>query len=200
MRQIAYMLIGVLAGFILAGAIFMVTRLPGGEPIALQPSPTKAPIEVHVIGEVVRPGLYTLPEGSRVQDAIDAAGGLLAGMDTNSLNLAAKVEDGQQLKIGNVTTLAGASGTNPATGAPFSVLPTQPGLNPTNPSGDLIDINTASADELATLPGIGPTTAQNIINYRDQHGDFGTIEDIMNVPGIGPSTFDAIQDLITTGQ
>src|SRR5512143_2323489 len=117
MRQIAYMLIGVLAGFILAGAIFIVARLPSGKPIALEPSPTKAPIEVHVIGAVVRPGLYTLPEGSRVQDAIDAAGGLLSETDANSINLAAKVEDGQQLQIGSGTGVV-AGPTAPG-GAPF---------------------------------------------------------------------------------
>ena len=195
MRQIAYMLIGVLAGFILAGAIFIVTRLPAGQPIALEPSPTKVPIEVHVVGAVVRPGVYSLPEGSRVQDAIDAAGGLLSEVDASSINLAAKVEDGQQLQIGP----GGAVSASPTKvgGAPFSVVPTQPGTDTS--SGDLIDINTASLDELESLPGIGPTTAQNIIAYRNAHGPFQQIEDILNVPGIGPSTFDSIQDLITAG-
>jgi len=191
------MLIGVLAGFILAGAIFLVTRLPAGEPIALEPVPTKVPIEVHVIGEVVRPGVYSLPEGSRVQDAIDAAGGLLSGTNVNDINLAAKLEDGQQLKIGNITSVAGSA--TQQGGSPFTVVPTQTGGGGSN-SGDLVNINTASASELESLPGIGPTAAQNIINYRNQHGPFAQIEDIMNVSGIGPSTFDAIQDLITTGQ
>lgn len=194
MRQIAYMLVGVLVGFILAGAVFIVTRLPAGKPIALEPVPTKVPIEVHVIGEVVRPGIYKLPEGSRVQDAIDAAGGLLAETDTNAINLAAKLEDGQQLKIGNV---AAVQQTPQGGGPPFSVVPTQPGGGP---SGDLVNINTASLADLESLPGIGATTAQNIINYRNQHGPFAQIEDIMSVPGIGLSTFDAIQDLITVGQ
>src|SRR5512143_3157803 len=166
MRQIAYMLIGVLAGFILAGAIFIVTRLPSGEPIALEPVPTKVPIEVHVVGAVVRPGLYKLPEGSRVQDAIDAAGGLLSETDANSLNLAAKVEDGQQLQIGSGTGLAAPAGPTQPGGSPFTVITTPTPQGGSNPSGDLIDINTASLSELESLPGIGPTTAQNIINYR----------------------------------
>jgi competence protein ComEA len=198
MRQIAYMLIGVLAGFILAGAIFIVISMPAGKPIALEPSPTKAPIEVHVVGAVVRPGLYSLPEGSRVQDAIDAAGGLLSETDANSINLAAKVEDGQQLQIGNVSASAAAGPAQPG-GSPFTVVRTPTPQGGDNSSGDLIDINIASLSELESLPGIGPTTAQNIINYRNQHGPFEAIEDIMNVPGIGPSTFDAIQDLITVG-
>jgi competence protein ComEA len=200
MRQIAYMLVGVLAGFILAGAIFIVISMPSGKPIALEPSPTKAPIEVHVVGAVVRPGLYSLPEGSRIQDAIDAAGGLLSQTDANSINLAAKVEDGQQLQIGSGAGLAvPAPGGTPKPGSPFTVIATSTPQGGSNPSGDLIDINTASLAELQSLPGIGPTTAQNIINYRNQHGPFQQIEDIMNVPGIGPTTFDAIQDLITVG-
>jgi competence protein ComEA len=194
MRQIAYMLVGLLAGFILAGGGFILISMPSGKPIALLPAPTKAPIEVHVVGAVVRPGLYSLPEGSRIQDAIDAAGGLLSQSDANSINLAAKVEDGQQLEIGNGAGVAAPAGGTAKPGAPFTVIATQPSGGTS--SGDQIDINSASLAELETLPGIGPTTAQNIINYRTQHGAFAQIEDIMNVPGIGPSTFDAIQDLI----
>ncbi len=78
MKQIAYVLIGLMVGFILAGALFLVTRIPEGSPIALEPSPTKVLIQVQVLGGVVRPGVYSFPEGSRVQDAIAAAGGLLA--------------------------------------------------------------------------------------------------------------------------
>jgi competence protein ComEA len=190
MRQIAYVLIGILVGFILAGALLVVTRLPGGQPITLDPSPTKIPIEVHVVGAVVRPGVYALSEGSRVQDAITAAGGLLTSVDSSGLNLAAKLEDGQQLTI---PSQAGA-GATPEGGAPFTVVPT---VGASTPTGDLININTASVEELDALPGIGPTTAQNIVDYRTQHGPFQHIEDIMNVPGIGPATFDSIQNLIT---
>jgi competence protein ComEA len=193
MKQIAYVLVGVMIGFILAGGIFIVTRLPSGKPIALMPSPTKQPIEVHVVGGVVRPGVYSLPTGSRVQDAVDAAGGLLAETDASSINLAAKVEDGEQVQIPG-----GNGATNGSQGsAPFSVLPTvgAPGVSP-----DLVDINIATVDELDALPGIGPTTAQNIVDYRDANGPFTQIEDIMNVPGVGPSTFDSIKGLITVGQ
>jgi len=79
--------------------------------------------------------------------------------------------------------------------APFRVLP---GTSPTaTPSADLLDINTATVEELASLPGIGPTTAQRIVDYRTENGPFARIEDIMNVAGVGPATFDSIQDLIT---
>lgn len=197
MKQVAYLMAGVLIGFILAGAIFIVTRLPGGQPVALEPVPTKAPIEVHVVGDVVRPGVYELPEGSRVKDAIDAAGGLLAAADVSSLNLAARLEDGEQLQVG--TGSAGAAASSSASGnaaAPFSVISTP---TPSGSSADLLDINTATVDELDQLPDIGPTVAQNIVNYREENGPFSTIEDIMNVPGIGPATFDGLKDLITTG-
>ncbi len=195
MRQIAYVMIGVLVGFILAGSVFLVTRLPAGKPIALEPAPTKAPIEVHVVGGVVHPGVYKLPDGSRVQDAIDAAGGLLSDANTSAINLAAKLEDGQQVQIGG-----GAGAGTPSAGGtsvPFTVIQT-PDTGGSN--GDLVDLNTATLAQLESLPGIGPTTAQSIIDYRDQNGPFVQIEDIMNVPGIGPSTFNSIQDLITVGQ
>jgi competence protein ComEA len=190
MRQIAYVMIGVLVGFILAGSVFLVTRMPAGKPIALEAAPTKAPLEVHVVGAVVRPGVYTLPQGSRVQDAIDAAGGLLAGAQPNTINLAAKLEDGQQVQIGGT----GAASPGAQSGSPFSVVPTV-GSSQCDPN--LIDINNASIGDLETLPGIGQTFAQSIIDYRDQNGPFQQIEDITNVPGIGATRFEAIRDQIT---
>ena len=99
MKNALYVLLGVMAGFVLAGSLVFVSRAPEGEPIVLQPAPTKAPIAVHVIGAVPRPGLYEFAEGARMQDAIDAAGGLLASANVDALNLAALLEDGQQLNI-----------------------------------------------------------------------------------------------------
>ena len=191
MKQIAYVLVGILVGFILAGSVFIVTRLPAGKAITLAPSPTKAPIEVQVIGGVVRPGVYELPQGSRVQDAVDAAGGLLADTNAGAINLVAKVDDGEQVVIPGG---GGSSSPVQPGGSPFSVVPT---VGVPTTSADLVNINTATVDQLDTLPGIGPTTAQNIVDYRNQHGLFSQIEDIMNVPGIGPATFDVIKDLIS---
>ncbi len=189
MKQIAYVFVGLLAGFMLAGALLLVTRLPEGKPIALEPPPTKAPIEVQVTGAVLRPGVYAFAEGSRVQDAITAAGGFLAEADSSAINLAAKLDDSQQL---NIPYQAGAQpGSSPS--APFLVVPT----STAGPVGNLININTASKDELESLPGIGSTLAQRIVDYRTQHGPFQNIEDIMNVSGIGINTFDNIKNLIT---
>ncbi len=200
MKNILYVLIGLMAGFVLAAILLVVTRLPGGQPVTLEPAPTQAPIVIQIIGEVVKPGVYTLPDGSRVQDAVDAAGGLLADADSNSVNLAARLEDGQQI---NIPSQSGSmserrSSTVPlATSAPFTVVST---LTPTAvSSASLININTATLQQLDALPRIGPVTAQSIVTYRQQHGPFQHIEDIMNVPGIGPVTFDNIQNLITVG-
>jgi competence protein ComEA len=191
MKSFVYVLVGLLAGFLLAGALFLVTRLPAGRPVALQPAPTQAPIEVHVIGAVLRPGVYLFTDGSRVQDAITAAGGLTTDANTEGINLAAKLEDGQQL---NIPGGGGVANTAPQATAAFRVLT---GAATATPSTELININTASATELEALPGIGPTLAQRIVDYRTQHGPFQTIEDIMNVAGIGPAVFDQIQGLIT---
>lgn len=206
MKNVLYILIGVMAGFVLAGVLVFVSRAPAGEPIVLQPAPTKAPIAVHVIGAVPRPGLYEFAEGARVQDAIDAAGGLLAQASVEALNLAAPLEDGKQLIIPY------KDGTQVVTGAEGDVeLPTseEPSVLPpaessiegeapvTGPNTELVNINTATLDELNSLPGIGPTLAQRIIDYRTENGNFSTIEDLMNVSGIGVSTFEDIKDLIT---
>ena len=182
---------GILMGLLLAGILFLVIRLPAGKPIELLPAPTEAPIGVHVIGAVPRPGLYELPEDSRVQDAVDAAGGLLSQADPDQINLAAILEDGQQIDVPYVS------------GQESSGLPELPGQNgiPNQPAeaGDLLNINTATLDELDNLPGIGPTTAQNILDYRNENGPFAQIDDLLNVPGVGLTTFENIKDMITVG-
>jgi competence protein ComEA len=191
MKTAVQVLVGVLMGFLLAGVVLLVARMPAGKPVTLEAPPTKVPIEVHVIGAVLRPGVYLFSEGSRVQDAVAAAGGLTDQADLNSLNLAAKLTDGQQLNIPN----SGGAGAGPQPTAQFEVLPGD--ITPTASAANLININTASSTELQTLPGIGPATAEQIIRYRTEHGPFQQIEDIMNVAGIGPATFDSIQTLIT---
>ncbi len=117
------------------------------------------------------------------------------------MNLAARVEDGQQIDVPyqsgagpSSSSSLPPSNSNPF---PFTVISSTPTANPA--AADLVNINTATLQELDALPGIGPTTAQNIITYRQQHGPFQHIEDIMNVPGIGPATFDRLSSLITVG-
>lgn len=195
MKNALYVLLGVLAGFILAGTLVFVSRAPSGEPIVLQPAPTKAPIAVHVIGAVPRPGLYKFSDGARIQDAVDAAGGLLASANEDAINLAEPLTDGEQLDVPY------KDGAQPAdsgdTTSTFEQVDPQATNPPVDENSDLININTATVEELDSLPGIGPTTAQKIVDYRDTNGPFSTIEEIMDVSGIGPSTFDEIKDLIT---
>lgn len=190
-----------MAGFALAGFLVFISRAPAGQPIVLQPAPTKAPIAVHVVGAVPRPGLYEFPQGARVQNAIDAAGGLLAQANADALNLAAPLVDGQKLEVPYKDGGGAASSQEGEVELPSSSQPesTPSDLQETPSTGvsDLININTASFEELDSLPGIGPTIAQRIIDYRAQNGPFSAIEDLMNVSGIGPATFEKLKDLIT---
>ncbi|MBI5295155.1 MAG: ComEA family DNA-binding protein [Chloroflexi bacterium] len=185
MQSVLKVLAGVLAGFALAGVLIFISRSPTGNPVPLLPAPTEAPLVVQVVGAVPRPGVYEFPEGARIRDAIDAAGGLLTDADVEALNLASLLEDGQKLDIPFV---GGPEGTP----APTALGPT---ATPSN--ADLININTATLEQLDSLPGIGPTTAQKIIDYRTANGPFARIEDIQNVSGIGPSTFEKLKLLIT---
>jgi competence protein ComEA len=184
-----YIVLGILLGLLLAGGIWVAARAPEGESVQLRPAPTPEPIQVHVAGAVVRPGVYDLPEDSRVLDAIEAAGGFVVEADKNSINLAAILEDAQRLDVPFV------AGFVPDDEEGFVVITEG---TPSSLAGEeLIDINNASLEELDQLPGIGPTTAQNIIDYREDNGPFARIEDIVNVSGIGSATYDDISDLIT---
>jgi len=187
LKSILYMASGVLFGLFVAVLVWVVARNPSGQAVTLRPVPTEMPIIVHITGAVPRPGVYALAQGSRVQDAISAAGGFLAEAEKTGINLARALEDGEQLDIPYVEGASPVILEEPAaTEAPVE-------------STELININFASQAELESLPGIGPTTAQKIIQYREQNGSFLTTEDIINVPGIGPGTYERIKDLITVG-
>lgn len=185
---------GVIIGLLAAGVLYLATSPPRGEPIILSPPPTAIPLAVHVAGAVYHPGLYVLPRDCRVQDALDAAGGLLPEANTQTMNLAAYVQDGERIWVPYQASEPSGTQTRAET------VPNQ-GDNQTNsvtsPTKQLININTASQAELENLPGIGPVTAQKIIAYRDQKGPFVRIEDIQDVSGIGPVTYERIKDLIT---
>lgn len=191
MKTVLYIFIGILLGLLLAGGIWLAARAPEGESVQLRPAPTSEPIQVHIAGAVVRPGLYDLPEDSRVMDAVEVAGGFVAEADKNSINLAARLEDAQRLDIPYV------AGYIPDVEQGFVVI--SEGTPSPLAGEELVNINTASLEELDTLPGIGPTTAQKIIDYREENGPFATIEDIVNVSGIGAVTYEEIKDLITVG-
>jgi competence protein ComEA len=143
-----------------------------------------ATVTVHVVGEVRRPGVYELRGGSRVVDAVTAAGGTLGAADQAAVNLARIVADGEQIAIPRQG--AGAS----AGAATVPGAAARPGK---------IDLNTATEAQLDTLPGVGPATAGKIVSDRTENGPFRTVDDLMRVPGIGPAKLDALKDLVTVG-
>lgn len=143
-------------------------------------------ILVHVLGAVARPGLFELPDGARIIDVVAAAGGLSETADPAGVNLARIVSDGEQLYIPQLgEAQPGAPPGTAASGAEGGV------------TGGKVNLNTASAVELETLPRIGPAMSQRIIDYREANGRFSSIDDLRNVTGIGDKTFDGMKDLIT---
>lgn len=144
---------------------------------------------IHVCGAVVSPGVVEVPEGSRVADALKAAGGLSESGDTEYVNLAAKVTDGQQLYF---PTREEAES---LTDEKDLLQQKEPAAQ--KPGSDKVNLNTAGLELLCTLPGIGEARAQDIIAYREAHGAFAVIEDIKNVSGIKESVFQKLKDKIT---
>ena len=196
-----------LAAFVLAVGAWWVVRVPpapvesgisytGTSLVRDQSSSSDAAalalnIVVHVAGEVNKPGVYTLPNSARMIDAVTAAGGATTHADLEVINLATPLIDSSQIYV-------------PAKGAaarPTFIRP-QPGGNgvasaTNSPSASgVVNINRASVTELDALPGVGPSTAQAIVDYRSANGPFGSPEDLLNVKGIGPAKFEAMRKLV----
>ncbi|HEY0217212.1 MAG TPA: ComEA family DNA-binding protein [Cellulomonas sp.] len=147
-------------------------------------------VVVHVVGQVAAPGVVVLPAGSRVADALTAAGGALPDADLSALNLAAVLSDGVQVRVplpGEVVEASGAGAAD--AGAVLSG-----GTSATG--GGLVDLNTAGATELDALPGIGPVLADRIVQWRTEHGRFAAVDDLQQVSGIGPSVMDKLRDQV----
>jgi len=156
---------------------------PGGASPASASSGSAAPtrLVVYVVGAVRRPGLYTLAQGSRVADAVTRAGGVTRKADPAALNLAAPVADGQQVLVPARLPRAVAA----AQGVPTPGVPAGP-----------IQLSAATAEQLDSLPGIGPATAQKILDYRAEHGAFRSVEELDEVPGIGPTRVEQLRGLV----
>jgi competence protein ComEA len=178
---------GVALTLVLVGlgiAVFVTAVTPRGETAVIAPDegmssePVSSVIYVHILGQVVRPGLYELPDGARAVDAVAAAGGFTEQADAAGLNLARFVSDGEQIVVPAIGEVpVGAS----------------PGI-----AGDgRVNLNTADAATLDTLPGVGPATAANILAWRQEHGRFESVDDLLDVGGIGEAKLDAIRDLVT---
>jgi competence protein ComEA len=196
----ALVVVGVAAALI-AGCLVWMSR-PRPEPVPaaeVRPSPAgpatatspRASVIVHVAGKVRHPGVVTLPGGARVIDAIKAAGGPRRGAGTGALNLARPVVDGEQILVG-------------VRGAPAPAVPVPPGGTggsapggaPGGAPGTRLDLNTATAEQLDQLPGVGPVLAQRIVDYRNQHGGYRSVDQLQEVTGIGERKFADIKDLV----
>jgi competence protein ComEA len=156
--------------------------LPRAAPDTSAGSGPSGRLAVHVAGHVRHPGLVRLPAGSRVYDAVRAAGGVTSGADLDAVNLARKLTDGEQVLI-------------PGPGDPPPPLPPGATSAPGAPAGPL-DLNTATVEQLDTLPGVGEVTAGRIVAYRSAH-PFTTVDELLEVPGIGQRRFDQLKDLVT---
>jgi len=157
------------------------------------PTPTLVPITVFVSGAVQKPGLYTLPVDARVGDALTRAGGFTATANATLINQATKLQDGAQVHVPD--TSEAASGQQPPAGV-SGEAPTKAGSNVNlagNSGGGLINLNTATVEQLDSLPGIGPSKAAAIVAHRP----YATVDDLDKVPGIGPSTIDQFRALVT---
>ena len=159
-------------------------------------------ITVHVAGAVKSPGVYRLPSSARVVDAVASAGGALRSADLESINLAQTITDTEQIYIPikkvsrpRITT---APRLRPQRTTPTTAPTTNGGSAGTQPTR-LINLNTATASELDSLTGVGPSTAKAIIAYRTKKGSFSKVEDLLNVPGIGPAKLAALRDQVTVG-
>jgi len=163
------------------------TSAPAGGSGPVTTTTALAEVVVHVAGAVTSPGVQRLDAGARVVDAIDAAGGATTDADLGRVNLAAVLEDGQQVFVPKVGDVGGgaAGGAAPGDASPAS-------------SGDSgpVHLNTASETELEALPGIGPSLAEAIVDYRTTHGPFSSVDELLDVRGIGQSKLEALRDQV----
>ncbi len=163
-----------------------------GADTATPPPPPAAPLVVSVSGKVHRPGLVEVPSGARVADALAAAGGALPGTDLSQLNLARRVADGEQVAVGVPAA--------PDAGAPLpgpAGSPTVPGAAATSVPGARLDLNAATVAQLDGLPGVGPVTAQRILDWRTRNGRFAQVEQLREIEGIGERRFGQLRELVT---
>jgi competence protein ComEA len=179
-NQLLAAAVGLAAVLLLASRLLLhsrpAQRAPAAAPIVASAAPP--PLVVDVVGAVRRPGLYHLSGSSRIADAISRAGGATARAELDQVNLAAPLADGEQI----VVPRRGAEG---AAAASVAGAPSAP-----------VQLSTATAEQLDTLPGIGPVTAQKIVDYRTQHGAFHSVEELDAIPGIGPARLEQLKGLV----
>ena len=214
-KILAVVALGALVVIIVIAGVALISRGGGNTPVRIilptpqdsaggnAPAGTKSPqtteaepdLQVYVSGAVRRPGVYTLKPGDRLIDAVEAAGGETPEADLEAVNLALRVQDETQYKIPRIGDTPDPESNVVSTPAASQNPLSDKGQS----SGGLIDLNTASAELLESLPGIGPVRAGDIVADRELNGPFLTIEQITRVQGIGPAIFDDIRELVTVG-
>ncbi|MFP5335661.1 MAG: helix-hairpin-helix domain-containing protein [Actinomycetes bacterium] len=165
---------------------------PAGPPVTQEPAPSAAAptsagvVVVHVVGQVASPGVVELPVGSRVADAVDAAGGVTRDADLARVNLARPLVDGEQVVV-----------PRPGEEVPVPPAAGSPGSDePGEPAPDVVDLNSASAADLDALPGIGPVLSERIVAWREEHGRFSSVDELLEVSGIGQSLLERLRPLV----
>ncbi len=190
LTRIGVAIVAILAGVAVVFAAVRAIDERTAPPIIIDNSLVQPGLVVDLRGEVTRPGVYELPGGSRLDDAIVAAGGLTDKADLTQLNLAARLQDGSIVTVPSVAALAPSS-TSEQGGASQPPNETQPGA--------LVNLNTANAIELESLPGVGEVTAGRIIAYREANGPFRSVDDLVHVQGISMRTINGLREFVTTG-
>lgn len=182
-RPVVVVAVAVVGIAVLIGAVLVAAGQASGSTAeravvrVVPTTPMPTPLLVHVSGAVRTPGLVSLPVGARVVDAVAAAGGATAAADQSGVNLAARITDGQQIVVPERGAAAGPARPSAASSGPVS-------------------LSSATAEQLETLPRIGPALAARIIAYRDAHGGFSSVDELGQVGGIGPKTLAGLQDLV----
>jgi competence protein ComEA len=187
LTRVGLIVIALIAAVVAIYAIFQAIDERSAPPILIEDATTTIPVMVDVRGAVVRPGVYELPGGARLQDAVNAAGGLSPDADLSTINLARRLRDGEVLVIASLTLAANSE-------------PAADGESSASQGSQLqINLNTASISELDLLPGIGEVTAQRIIDFREQNGPYRSVDDLVHVQGISTRTIEDLRGLVTVG-
>ena len=188
-RRLLLVAAGSLALILLAGRFVLGAGTTTVAPLPPPPTPSAgvtglpaARVVVDIVGAVRRPGLYRLEHGSRIADAVARAGGATRRADLSQVNLAAPLADGEQVVVPRRGAAVAEAGASAGAGGAASTGP--------------VHLSTATLDQLDSLPGIGPVTAQKILDYRAKHGAFTSVDELDAVPGIGPSRMDQLRDLV----
>jgi competence protein ComEA len=175
-------------GLLVAGRFLAAVGTPSGDPPLARPAVSRLVLPaqrlvVHVVGAVRRPGLYRLDQGDRIADAVRRAGGATRSADLGAINLAAPLADGSQVVVPRRVAAAAGVGTP---------SPPEASAAPAGP----VHLNQATLEQLDELPGVGPVTAQKILDYRTQHGAFSSVDELDAISGIGPARLDELRDLV----